>query len=607
FYQKALEDSEIKLSYDEEGFGINYYETKLPVKLSTYSDIISLHLSKLKNKLGKNDADVIKLQGLLYVIKSLAAVEDSDEMYDQIKFVKGILWELYSRRPDIKDYINEVLKTFNGTPSSPENFKLLDELHSKQNFRLSFWKVANEEVNYRRFFNVNDLISLKMENIETFNRTHSFILKMIKEEKINGLRIDHVDGLYNPKEYLQRLRERAKNIYLVVEKILELKEDLPRDWQIEGTTGYDFMNYVNGIFCNSAEEKRFNKIYRRVLGKDWDYKELVFNNKRLMVKSRLAGEVEKLAFLIETISSKDRYGIDFTLIGLKSALEEILVYFPVYRTYITKESISSADKKFIEEVFSKAEEKKPQLTNEFNYIKNIILLNFGDHFTEEQKDTAIKFVMKFQQLTGPLMAKGFEDTTLYVFNRLISLNEVGSNPGRFGILRREFHSFNKARQKNWQFTINSTSTHDTKRGEDVRARINVLSEIPGEWENKVRNWMRMNSGIKNSLGKENQPTNNDEYFLYQTMIGSYPFFEDEHENYILRIKEYLIKAAREGRVNSSWVVPNEEYEKNYTLFAEEILSRNRKNDFHDDFIPFQRKVAHYGMINSLSQVILKIM
>jgi (1->4)-alpha-D-glucan 1-alpha-D-glucosylmutase len=606
FYESALSDGEIKLSYNEDGFSFNYYETKLPVRLSTYRDILSINLDELKNKLNRNDGDLIKFQGLLNAIKSLYYSGEPDEIYNQIKFIKGTLWELYDKKPEIKDFINEALKCFNGSPSDQGGYKLLDDLHSKQNFRLSFWKAANEKINYRRFFNVNELISLKMENINTFKRTHSLILKLIQEDKINGIRIDHIDGLYNPKEYLQRLRKRAENIYIVVEKILDLKENLPHNWQIEGTSGYDFLNYVNGIFCKSSEEKHFNTIYRHILKNDRNYKEMVFTSKRMMVKNSFTGEVEKLALAIESISGKDRYGNDFTLNRLKSALEEILIYFPVYRTYITGDNISSSDKKYIDKSFAEAEENNPHLANEFGYIKNLLLLKFKDYFTEQQKESAIDFIMKFQQLTSPVMAKGFEDTTLYNFNRLISLNEVGSRPDKFGISRKEFHKFNKERQRKWPHTLNATSTHDTKRGEDVRARINVLSEIPVEWKNKLNTWISINKELKRSISKNNYPSDNDEYFLYQTLLGSYPFNEAEHETYIQRIKEYLIKSVREAQVNSSWDVPNNEYESAYTLFAEKILERNNNNNFLKDFLPFQKKIAYYGVFNSLAQVIIKI-
>jgi (1->4)-alpha-D-glucan 1-alpha-D-glucosylmutase len=605
FYQETLEAGELKLIYDSDGFSISYYNTRLPIKISTYAELLSVNLDKLRNRLGKNNPDIIKLQGLLYVIKSITTVSDSDEMYDQIKFVKGILWELYEQIPEIRVYINEVIKIYNGNPGIRESFNLMDNLLSQQNFRLSHWKVANEEINYRRFFNVNDLISLKMEYEDAFNRTHSLILRFIRENIFNGLRIDHVDGLYNPVEYILRLRERAKDNYLIIEKILELKEELP-SWPIQGTTGYDFMNYVNGVFCKSENSSRFDSIYRRFTDIDTTFEEIVYSNKRTMIKSRFAGEVERLAYTIDLIASQDRYGIDFTMNGLKKAIEDLLIYFSIYRTYIAGDGISSRDEKYLKKILQTAKNKNPDLSNEFNYIGSLLLLQFSEHFSEGQKASAIDFVMKFQQLTGPLMAKGFEDTTLYVYNRQLSLNEVGSNPGKFGITRREFHKFNKGRFKNWNNALNATSTHDTKRGEDFRARLNVLSEIPREWESKLRNWSKLNKEFKKSLSKKFYPTRNDEYFLYQTLIGSFPINDDEYPAYIERLKSYIIKAVREARVNSSWVLPNEEYENIFKDFIDKITCRNSNSSFLNDFITFQKKISYWGIFNSLSQVLLKI-
>ena len=603
FYRDVLENSELKLRYDQEGFSINYYETKLPLNLDSYADVLSFRFDKLRNKLGKNNPDIIKFLGVLYVLKSLPNGEELDERYDQIKFVKGMLWELYNDNEQIKMFVDETVKIYNGETGNSDSFNLLDELLGKQYFRLAFWKVATEEINYRRFFTINELITIKMENEETFNRTHSLMLKLIKDGYINGLRIDHVDGLYDPTAYLNRLRERAKNIYIVVEKIVDLDEDLPSDWNIEGTTGYEFVNYLNGVFCMTENGKHFTNLYTRFTKLTKPYEEIVAEKKRLFIQKRMAGEVERIAFLIESISSNDRHGIDITMHGLKMALEEILTYFPIYRTYINSYSLSKRDSGYIDKVMNEVKEKNPSLINEFNYVEKLLSVNFADYFSEEQKGNTLDFIMKFQQLTGPLMAKGFEDTTLYVYNRFISLNEVGGDPGKFGIKVSEFHEFNRKRSISYPHTMNTTSTHDTKRGEDVRARLNVISELPLEWEEKIKYWSKVNSEFKVKLKGTNFPDKNDEYFLYQTIIGSYPF---EQENYINRLKEYVIKAVREAKVHTAWLKPDEEYESAFASFVDNIFNENNAQAFLMDFFPFQRKIAFYGMFNSLSQILLKI-
>lgn len=607
FFKEALESGELKLNFDEEGFSVNYWDTRLPLKMESYLDILSLNTERLKNRFAKNDPVILKYLGALYVLKSLPSADDLEERYSQIKFIKGLLWELYNENDDIKMFIIENLKSINGIPGQPESFNFLDKILSVQHFRLAFWKVANEEINYRRFFNVNDLISLRMENEETFNRTHYLILKLIKEGKIDGLRIDHVDGLYEPEKYLSRLRERGKNAYIVVEKILEMDERLPLEWPVEGTTGYEFLNFVNGIFCRRDNERKISNIYFRFSKLNESYSSIVIDKKRLMVKQRMAGEVERLAFIIEFISGKDRAGIDFTLHGLKEALEEILIFFPVYRTYISGDKILERDEKYIAGIIDTVKKNKPLLANEFEYIKNILLLNFTPNASEEEKAEAVNFVKKFQQLTGPLMAKGFEDTTLYIYNRLISLNDVGGKPDKFGIKIKEFHRFNKYQNEHWPHVLNNTSTHDTKRGEDVRARINVISELPDEWGYQLQTWSRVNEKFKTRGMRSSFPGRNDDYFLYQTLLGSYPFAEKDIEAYPQRIIEYMIKAVRESKINSNWTSPSLDYEKALTGFIDNILSEeNNNNDFLKSFLPFQKKIAFYGALNSLSQLALKL-
>ncbi len=605
-YQAVLESGEIRLNYDSEGFNINYFMHRFPLKMESYGDILSYNFSKLKNKLGKNHPDIIKYLGILYILKSLPTAEQLDERYDQIKFVKGMLWEIYNQNKEIKVSLDETLKAYNGIPGIPESFNMLDSLLMQQYYRLAYWKVANEEVNYRRFFNISDLISLRMENEETFNRTHSMIFKLIKENKINGIRIDHVDGLYDPAEYLKRLRDKIKEAYIVVEKILDIDESLPTSWKIEGTTGYEFINYVNGIFCRRENGRRFNSIYKKFTRAGTPLEELTISKKKLIIETRLVGELERLALYIEDISNRDRYGIDLTRNGLKSALSELLAYFPVYRTYINKENYSRTDRKYIAYVVEKLKAENPQLMNEFNYIGNILLMNYGEHFTQKQKEDSLDFIMRFQQLTGPLMAKGFEDTALYVYNRFISLNEVGGTPSKFGLRISKFHSFNLDRFKHWPHSMNATATHDTKRGEDTRARLNVLSEMPDEWNAKLKLWSRLNKKFKVHLNSNFYPDNNDEYFIYQALLGSFPMSENDLENFKTRVKEYIIKAVREAKVHTTWSRPQQQYEDAVTSFIDKILNQSENSLFVKDFLTFHKKLSHFGFLNSLSQTLLKI-
>lgn len=610
FYGNCLESGELQVQYDQHGLTVNYYDLKFPIRIESYTRILTYDLNRLRAKLGRNHPDFVKFLGVLYALKYIPSGEEGQERYDQITFIKGMLWELWNHNEDICQYIQENIQTFNGVVGKPESFNSLDELLSEQFFRLAFWKVGNEELNYRRFFTVNDLISVRVEDQRVFASSHNLILELLQEQKLSGIRIDHIDGLYDPAQYLHRLRETADDAYIVVEKILELHEELPVNWPVQGTTGYDFLNYINLLFCQHVNEREFDQIYYRFIGASATCEQLVDEKQRLIIHKHLAGDIDNLAHLLKHISSKYRYASDFTIYGLKAALVEVMSVYPVYRTYISREGVSDADRECIRQVIAKTKERIPsflnELLNELNFIEKFLLLEFDDHLSNDDKDKWLNFVMRLQQFTGPLMAKGVEDTVLYIYNRLISLNEVGSSPGKFGISLEEFHSFNHNRITKWPHVLNASSTHDTKRGEDMRARINVLSEIPQDWEKIVRRWHQMNAAHKDCVNGLDVPSANDEYFFYQTLLGAYPFNEGEYPQFIERVKEYIIKAIREAKVNTGWLRPDSSYEDAFIRFVDTLLQEGKNNEFLEDFKTFQRKISHYGVFNSLSQTLLKM-
>ncbi|GAB4384434.1 MAG: malto-oligosyltrehalose synthase [Elainellaceae cyanobacterium] len=607
FLGDCLESGELQLRYDRQGFSINYYDNSFPLRIESYRQILEYELVRLRELLGRNHPAFIKLLGVLYMLKYIPSGAEARERYDQITFIKGMLWELWSDSPEVKTYIEENIETFNGEVGKPESFNLLDSLLNEQFFRLAYWKVGNEELNYRRFFTVNDLISLRVEEQKVFDTTHDFILQLVQEGKVTGLRIDHIDGLYDPAQYLTRLRDQVPDVYLVVEKILEADEELPLNWPIQGTTGYDFMNKVNGLFCQQANEGEFDQIYYRFLGKFVDLQTLIAENKELIIGKHLAGDVDNLAHLLKQIADRHRYASDFTMYGLKRALVEVLSLFPVYRTYISREGAHKADQECIKWVLDRAEENLPDFVNELYFIEKFLLLNFDDHLSQEDKHLWLHFIMRLQQFTGPLMAKGVEDTVFYVYNRLISLNEVGSSLEQFGISIDDFHTFNQTRSAYWPHAMSGTATHDTKRGEDVRARINVLSEIPQEWESHLLQWHDLNAAHKVKVDTLDAPSRNDEYFFYQTLIGAFPLHSEEFPTFVSRVKDYMIKAIREAKVHSAWIRPNADYEEAFMTFIDRTLADSEKNLFLKSFRPFQRKVQHYGICNSLSQTLLKVM
>ncbi|HEY9767907.1 MAG TPA: malto-oligosyltrehalose synthase [Coleofasciculaceae cyanobacterium] len=600
FYGNCLARGEIKLDYNEQGLFINYFDLELPVRFESYLTFITHNLGALARQIGRQHPDFIKFLGILYLLKNIPEETKGKERYDQINFVKSLIWETYRQNSSVENFIQNNLKAFNGEVDKPESFDLLDNLLSEQFYRLSFWKVGAEEINYRRFFTVNELISVKVEELKVFNKTHELISQLIAENKFTGVRIDHIDGLYNPAQYLTRLREKLGDVYITVEKILELTEDLPQDWQIQGTSGYEFLNYVNGVFCYPENKQQFSNIYTNFTGLKATYKDLVYEKKGLILEKNLAGDLENLAQILKKISSHTREGSDFTTYGLKKALFEVLVLFPVYRTYIDENGIGRTDNKYVNQTIKAAKKKAPLLVNEFNFIQKILLLEYEDFRSQTQREEWLHFVMRSQQLTGPLMAKGVEDTLLYVYNRLLSLNEVGGNPSHFGIDLDLFHQFNQKKVKNWLHGMNTTATHDTKKGEDIRARLNVLSEIPQEWEQQVNHWREINQSYK----QEGIPDANDEYFFYQTLLGTFPFDASELSDFSSRIKDYILKAVREAKVHTAWLRPDEEYEQAYFSFIDRVLEA-KESDFWQHFQPFQQQIAEYGIYNSLSQVLIK--
>jgi (1->4)-alpha-D-glucan 1-alpha-D-glucosylmutase len=600
-YGEALEAGEIKLAYSDSGLSVNYFNTSFPLRIDSYHYFLTYGLRKLAFELGREDPDFIKLLGILYVLKNLPAGEH-EELDDQVNFVKRMLRELYARNSSIRKHVDGSVALFNGVPGDPESFNLLDRLLSEQVYKLSFWKVAAEEINYRRFFNINELVTLRAEDEHVFGKTHSLVFNLIGYG-ITGLRIDHIDGLLDPLEYLTRLRERAGGIYTVAEKILGADEELALDWPLEGTTGYDFLADVNGLFCDKANEARFSRVYASFTGLKSPCSALFYEKKKLITEMDMMSDVTNLAQLLKITLSSDRYGSDITLQGLKKAIIEVMAEFAVYRTYIRGDS--AAGLRYIKDAVYRAIGKNPALLNELTFLEKVLTLNYREYQSEEEKGEWLRFVMRFQQFTGPLMAKGVEDTLFYVYNRLISLNEVGGSPASFGTPLEVFHSRMRTAAALRPASMSATSTHDTKRGEDARARINVISEMPSEWERHIKRWNSLNRKGRRAKAGE-APDRNDEYYFYQALLGSYPFSSGELPAFRERIRQHMIKAVREAKIHTAWLRPDREYEEAFLKFIDACLDDAGENPFLDSFLPFHRKTAWYGMMNSLSQTLLKI-
>jgi (1->4)-alpha-D-glucan 1-alpha-D-glucosylmutase len=480
--------------------------------------------------------------------------------------------------------IPETLESYN------HNLQLLDSLVLRQYYRLGYWKTALKHINYRRFFDITDLVGLRMENQQAFEELHSLIFELVASGNFSGLRVDHIDGLHKPQNYLRQLRERCPDTYVVVEKILSGDEQLPEGWPVEGTTGYDFINCLTKLFVKAESKGEIDAAYVEFTGNTQAFDELLYKAKKAEIEAAFMGDVVNLARLFYSTLGKLGYDAPAGQRGFVEAVIALLASFPVYRTYICEQN----DTVVFRAALRLAEERNPQLAVIFKSLEK--LLNEADNSPE-----ALASIMRFQQYTGAVMAKGFEDTALYRYPRLLSLNEVGSSPDQYGVSAEAFHEFNRVRQLKWPLTMNASSSHDTKRGEDVRARLNVLSELANEFQTNLTKWQGINASRTRQINGVSAPDGCEEYYLYQTLIGSYPF--EASPDFVERIKQHMVKALREAKVHSSWLSPNALYEETVTNFAQEILSNT---DFMNAFLPFQKKIAYYSCLNSLAQILLKI-
>ena len=496
-----------------------------------------------------------------------------------------------------------------GTPGDPRSFDPLHELLERQAYRLAYWRVAADDINYRRFFDVNDLAALRMENPQVFETTHRLLLELIAEQKLDGVRIDHPDGLYDPHEYFERLqRAAARPIYLVVEKITASFERLPASWPVHGTTGYNFTNVVNGVFVDSRAKARLDRTYSSFIVDYAEWGDVAFDSKVLVLRTSLAAELNVIANQLARIAQADRHTRDFTLSNLRQALIEIIASFPVYRTYVTA-TASDDDRRYIEWAIARARRRSSLIDVPlFDFVRSMLLADTSD--VDESMHAEVRaFAGKFQQVTAPVTAKGVEDTALYRFTRLTSLNEVGGEPESFGVSTRQFHADAQHRARSWPHEMLATSTHDTKRAEDVRARINVLSEMVTPWRRSIQRWGRMNRARRRIVDDLPAPGPHAEYLLYQTLLGTWPLEDLDDEAYAAyreRIEQYMVKASREAKRRTSWSNVNAEYEEALLQFIRLALERREGNPFPVEVAELARRMARFGFLNSLAQTLCKL-
>ncbi len=603
-YGAVLERGELVVAFaaDSGAFEIVYFERRFPLATSSYKALLSLAAEK-------RGAEAWPLRALAAEFPR-ASRERAAELKSELATV--------AREPANVVAIEAALAHYR-VGHDPDAADRLDALLAGQHYRLAFWRVSVDEINYRRFFDINDLAAVRVEDAAVLAQTHRFAFELIGEGRIQGLRIDHVDGLYNPESYCNLLGDRAAALghpqFLVVEKVLAHFEHLRPSWRIAGTTGYDFLNLVNGLFVDGRSELAFDRLYRRFAGVTGDFDQFAYRAKKDIMRTSLASELGVLATMLDRIAESDRRSNDYTYNVLRDALVEVIASFPVYRTYVTSEELEDEDKRFIEWAVGVAR-KRSQLGDDrvFDFIESVLKVSAPKISPNYERRAVLRFAMKFQQYTSPVTAKGVEDTAFYRYVRLLSLNEVGGDPRRFGTSVTAFHRENAQRAERHPHGMLATATHDHKRGEDVRTRLDALTEMPGLWDRTIRRWSRLNARKKAFVDGSSAPTENDEYALYQTLLGTWPaawleqdsLASDERKAYVVRIQTYMRKAIREAKFRSSWTNPNLAYEEAALVFAERILAPKGSGAFLRELAGFARECATLGMFSSLAQTTLKL-
>ncbi len=649
-YGRVLEKGELKLSFEGGSFYLNYYAVRLPINPRQYGQILSLALTELQSHEDPSATGIGSLHGGTYHVSELQSIMTQLEKMPprtatdpaliaerarEKEVAKVRLEQLCTDHPPVAQAIAHAIDTIQGKPGDAKSFDRLNALIDSQAYRLSYWRVAAEEINYRRFFDINQLAAIRVEDKEVFNATHQLVWKLLEKGAVTGLRIDHPDGLYDPREYFRALQENyarvtgqtlpedGKGLYLLGEKILVGEETLREDWPVHGTTGYDFTTHVTQLLVDPAGEASFSETYQRFIQRNVHFPTLVYEKKRQTMTLSLANDINVLGFILNRLSEQNRLYRDFTLNALTTTVREVVACFPVYRTYLTHgQPPSATDRAVINRAVTLAKRRNPGTdASIFDFLRDILMFKFPPNTDEASHAEHERFVMKFQQCTGPIMAKGLEDTAFYIFNRLVALNEVGGEPQHFGSTTQKFHGTNEHNARRWPHTLLATSTHDTKRAEDTRARVAALSEMPDEWREKLWVWRDANARYRGDVEGEQAPSENEEYLIYQILVGTWPMHrtrdkvcsafaamsEEDHATYVGRIQDYMTKAIKEAKVNSSWVQPNEPWDEAVRGFVAAVLARGEENkEFLAAFEPVAERAARLGAINSLTQTVLKL-
>lgn len=611
-YGRVLEAGKLSLAIEDDGLNIAYYDMRFPLSPHSYPAVL------------RGEGDGVDLAELSDVIGALPSPDASEDVEGatarttRFAELKKRLRGLMARDEQVRARLEARLAAINGQAGEPASFDRLDEIIQRQHYRLAFWKAGVHETNYRRFFAIDTLIGLRMENPAVFHECHTLLAELVRERIVTGLRIDHVDGLRDPRQYLDRLQSFAlgdagkpvKPLYVLVEKILESEERLPGDWAMHGTTGYEFIEQLAGVFVDARAERRFTETYAQFCGEGASYEDVVYTKKRVVLEEMFANAMTRLAHDLTEHLQTDRLWRDVTRNELTVAVREIMAAFPVYRTYRrVGEPMSEQDKAVVERACAAAiARNRRHETGPFEVVRDVLVGAYpGPSAPARLQRGLTGWVMNFQQYTGAVMAKSVEDTAFYTYSRFIALNEVGGSPGQFGGSVGEFHAKNAERLRGSPHAMLASSTHDTKVAEDVRARLYALSEMPHAWRDWLAEWSELNRVHKTIVDGRAAPDANEEYRLYQVLLGAWPADDAEpDETFRGRMKEHWRKAVNEAKRNTSWVYPNEPWLEAGERFLEAILTPASGRQFLESFRPKARWLARLGMVNALAQVTLKI-
>jgi (1->4)-alpha-D-glucan 1-alpha-D-glucosylmutase len=634
-YGRVLEGSEIKIGYAMGAFQAHYGGAVFPIGPRTILPLLEPIVIDLRRTHPDDHPDVLEIESIVTATKNLPTRWETDpekirERQREKEIVKRRLDALVSASAAVRDAVERSLTAINGEPGKARSFDALEALLGDQAYRLSYWGVAAEEINYRRFFDINDLAAIRIEEPKVLEAVHEKAFALLREGKVTGLRIDHVDGLWDPRRYLDELQRPrqgeqevegeagpARPVYVVVEKILTGAEELPPEWPVQGTTGYELLNAINGLFVDPAGLRLIERGYRRLREGTGTFDDLLYRAKKLVLRTAMSSELHVLARRLDRISEQHRWSRDFTASSLHLALGEVIACFPVYRSYVgaDTERLSDGDRMHVLRAVREAKRRNRSTSESiFDFLCDLLLLRDPEGISEADRADRRDLVMRLQQLTGPVMAKGLEDTVFYRYFPLASLNEVGGRPTSGAMEIDRFHVFCARRAERWPHGLSATATHDTKRGEDMRARLDVLSEIPREFLEAVKRWQRMNRRSKPLVDDGRVPGANEEYLIYQTLIGLWPLgaLEGElaaeaHDALIERLSAYLLKALREAKLHTSWINVNEPYERACDQFLRRLLEPDpATNPFLADLGRFVARIATAGLDNALGQLVLKL-